>query len=170
MEGGRSLYGPVSVLCVCTLSFSPPEDDLTTVSCLLLLTLVGWLMLANLLVLVLTASLLGEVVMPSWGLGMPPPSLLFLFSDFVITGDFLACELVIGPTSLRAMPDSLRPTLLWPLVLVLDSVPPPGFLGNVEVWKISDLFFIFNCFLSGSVQYRSWYGRPLRSHMLNFYS
>ena len=32
------------------------------------------------------------------------------------------------------------------------------------------LFFIFNCFLSGSVQYRSWYGRPLRSHMLNFYS
>ena len=95
---------------------------------------VGWLMLTILLVLVLTASLLGDVVMPSCGRGIPPPSLFFLFSDFVITGDFLAWELVIAPpTSLRAIPDSLRPVLVGTLVFVLDSVLPPGFLGNVEV-------------------------------------
>ena len=82
----------MSPLWVWTLSFSPPEEDLTTVSCLLLavVPVVGWLMLTILLVLVLTASLLGDVVMPSCGRGIPPPSLFFLFSDFVITGDFLA--------------------------------------------------------------------------------
>ena len=51
-------------------------------------------MVTILLVWVLTASLLGEVVIPNWGRGIPPPPPplsrdFLLFSDFAITdGDF----------------------------------------------------------------------------------
>ena len=85
-----------------------------------------------LLVLVLTASLLGEVVIPSWGRGMPPLSRDFLVSDFAITlGDFWAC--CDGTAILVFIFDSLDEAA------DADDDEEAGFLGNVEVWKRSDL-------------------------------
>ena len=98
MVGGNNLYGPESCFVSPELLGPPPEADLTICSCLLLLLLLTPAvlvaaalvpMLTILLVLVLTASLLGEVVMPSCGRGMPPPSRDFLLSDLAINdGDF----------------------------------------------------------------------------------
>jgi hypothetical protein len=130
---GCSLYGP-SDATLCAGAFASPEAVRITCSCLELIEdggLTDGFML-TLLVFVLTANLLGEAdTPPPCGLGIPPPSReeLFLLSDFVITACFC-----IG-----ALMD-----------FIFDSVT--CFLGSVEVWKSSDLFFILILFNCGSYQ------------------